>query len=80
VRRFAAGGDRDGGFPQPVALPSGELPRNGPVIPFQEKGAAGRDLGVVVAAVVDDEINAAAVLLPAIGDGQVIGTLAGLDA
>ena len=80
MRRFAAGGDRDGGFPQPVALPSGELPRNGPVIPFQEKSAAGRDLGVVVAAVVDDEIDAPAVLLPATGGGQVIGALAGLDA
>ena len=78
--RLAAGGDRDGGFTQPVTLPGGELPRHGPVVPFQEEGTAGGDLLIAVAAIVDDEVDAAALLLPAAGGGQVKRAFAGLDA
>ena len=78
--RLAASGDRDGGFTQPVALPGRELPGNRAVVPFQEEGTAGGDLGVAVAAVIDDEVDAAALLLPAAGGGQVKRALAGLDA
>ena len=45
-------------------LPCGELPFLGAVIPFSKEGTTGGDVGVGVAAIVDNEVNAAAFGLP----------------
>ena len=80
VRRFAAGGDCAGGLPQAQLTPSSELPLKGPVVPFDEESPAAGDLILPVAAVIDDDIDAAAVLLPPAGCCQVVGALACADA
>ena len=62
--RFATGIDLDRGLGQSEVLPCGELPITGAIIPFNKEGAAGGDVCIGVAAVIDDDINAAAISLP----------------
>ena len=45
-------------------MPCGELPVGWAVVPFAEERTAGGDISVLVAAVVDDDIDAAAFTLP----------------
>lgn len=61
-------------------MPGGELPFDGAVVPFDEERAAAGDLCGLVAPVVDDQVNAAAGLLPAMCGGQVVSALACADA
>ena len=51
-------------------MPGIELISFWPVIPFGEEGAASGDVGITVAAVIDDDVDAAAFGLPLLNDGQ----------
>ena len=49
------------------------------VVPFEKQCATGGDLVVGIAAIVDDDVDAAAFLLPAVGGAEIAGALACAD-
>ncbi|NDC35387.1 MAG: hypothetical protein EBZ51_08410 [Synechococcaceae bacterium WB9_2_112] len=75
MRRLAAGGDDDRRFTQPELTPSSELPVHRVVVPFNPEGTTEGDGVVAVAAVIDDQVDAAAFALPTAGGVDVVGAL-----
>lgn len=80
VGTLAAREDGDGWLREPEPLPGHQLLLNRSVVPFAKKSRAGGDGCVFVATVASHQIDAAFLLLPAVGGDQIEATRSRPDA